>query len=303
MRDPTGIAPAKGGFGRTLRLAPAGGWSSMALTGLVALAPLVLCLLYGKITYDIVVEGASQFSWEYLLDDPKHSGRAGGVLPIIVSTVIVLFIAVASAVPISLAAALYVTEYLPKSSTRLLNMFRACMLVLAGIPSIAFGLFGSAIFGQWMGMGNSLLSGGLTLGVMIIPICVFTFEEVFRMMPSGYRLGAHALGSSKPRLIVFVLLPAALPGLVSAVLLGMGRALAETAALLFTSGYSTRMPESVLDPGRVLSIHIYDLAMNIPGGESRAAAAALLIMGLFLMISSAAIFVSVVYGKKIGASK
>jgi phosphate transport system permease protein len=116
-------------------------------------------------------------------------------------------------------------------------------------------------------------------------------------------LGAHALGSSKPRVILFVLLPAALPGLVSAVLLGMGRALAETAALLFTSGYSTRMPESVLDPGRVLSIHIYDLAMNIPGGESRAAAAALLIMGLFLMISSAAIFVSVVYGKKIGASK
>ena len=222
-------------------------------------------------------------------------------MPIIVSTLAVLGIAVATAVPVSLAAALYVTEYIPKDATRLLNMFRSCMLVLAGIPSIAFGLFGNTVFSQWMGMGNSLLAGGLTLGVMIIPICAFTFEEVMRMLPTGYRLGAQALGATKPRLIFLVLIPAALPGLVSAVLLGTGRALAETAALLFTSGYSTRMPESVLDPGRVLSIHTYDLAMNIPGGESMAAASALLLMGLSMMISAGAIFVQVTYGRKTGA--
>mmetsp|Transcript_29638 Transcript_29638/g.58601 ORF Transcript_29638/g.58601 Transcript_29638/m.58601 type:complete len:240 (-) Transcript_29638:1201-1920(-) len=230
-------------------------------------------------------------SWEYLTESPSRSGRAGGVFPILINTVLVLAIAVVLALPVSLAIALYVTEFL-EPGTRLVTIFRSSMLILACVPSISFGLFGAAFFAQFMGLGTSLLTGGLTLAVMIIPICAFAFEEVFRLLPTGYRNGAFALGASKARFIFRVMIPACTTEIITIVLLGAGRALAETAALLFTSGYSDRMPESLLDPGRVLSVHIYDLAMNIPGGDRMATASSLLLIGLFLIISSAGLYFS-----------
>ncbi|MFW8635317.1 PstA family ABC transporter permease [Cribrihabitans pelagius] len=251
----------------------------------------IVCLVYGKIVFDIAVQGLGQSNLAYLSEAPRHSGRAGGVFPILVSTLAVLGIAVAAALPVSLALALFVTEYLPAGG-RAVRLFRASMLVLASVPSIAFGLFGSSFFAQALGLGTSLLTGGLTLAVMILPICAFAFEEVFRLLPAGYRSGAYALGAGKARFIFRILIPACAPEIITVLLLGSGRALAETAALMFTSGYSDRMPDSLLDPGRVLSIHIYDLAMNIPGGDSRAAAAALLLIALFLLISSAGMFFS-----------
>lgn len=248
-------------------------------------------LTYGKIVFDIAWQGLGQINLAYLTEAPRHSGRAGGVFPILVSTVLVLAIAVAVALPVSLTIALYVTEFL-SSASRLSQLFRASMLILASVPSIAFGLFGSAFFAQFLGLGTSLLTGGLTLAVMIIPICAFAFEDVFRLLPAGYRNGAYALGAGKARFIFCIMIPACAPEIITVVLLGTGRALAETAALLFTCGYSDRMPESLFDPGRVLSVHIYDLAMSIPGGDQKAAASAILLIGLFLMISSVGLYFS-----------
>lgn len=259
----------------------------VAILAVVALT----VLAYGAILFDIALGGMGGLELTYLTTAPQMSGRAGGVLPIVVSTLVVLAVAVAAALPVSLGAALFVTEILPPNSAWA-RMFRASLLVLACVPSIAFGFFGAEVFGRALGLGVSLLTGGLTLATMIVPVCAFALVEVFRLLPRGYRLGALALGASRTRFILQVLLPFSLPQILSVLMLGMGRALAETAALLFTSGYSDRMPQSLLDPGRVLSVHIYDLAMNIPGGDRMAATAALLLVGMFLIVSAGVLLIS-----------
>ncbi len=245
---------------------------------------LIIFFSYGRIFVDVLMAGIQSISFDYIFSEPKLSGRTGGVFPIIISTLIVLGIAILVALPISMACALFTSEFLPAES-RLIRVFRSSMLILACVPSIAFGFFGFIFFAQTLGFGISLLTGGLTLATMIIPICTFALEDVFRLSPTGYRFAAYSLGASKSSFIFKVLIPSCFPEIISVMLLGIGRALAETAALLFTSGYSDRMPSSIFEPGRVLSLHIYDLAMNIPGGDQMAAASSILLLGIFLIIS------------------
>ena len=158
----------------------------------------------------------------------------------------------------------------------------------SGVPSIVFGLFGNAFFCKTLGLGFSILSGGLTLACMVLPILIRSTEEGFRAVPTGYRLSAAALGLSRTTTLFHLLLPAAVPGLLVGLVLGMGRAIAETAALIFTSGYVDRMPESLLDSGRALSIHIFDLSMNVSGGDANAYASALVLIVLLLAINGTA---------------
>ncbi|MGQ0529114.1 MAG: PstA family ABC transporter permease, partial [Panacagrimonas sp.] len=153
---------------------------------------------------------------------------------------------------------------------------------------IVFGLFGNALFCVMLGMGFSILSGGLTLACMALPLLIRATEQGLRAVPDDYRQAAAALGVSRWTVTVQVLLPAAVPGLLAGLVLGIGRALAETAALIFTSGYVDRMPSSLMDSGRAMSIHIYDLAMNIPGGERNAYGTALVLVALLLLINLAA---------------
>ena len=163
---------------------------------------------------------------------------------------------------------------------------RASLDVLAGMPSIVFGLFGNALFCKILGLGFSILSGGLTLACMVLPLLIRATEE-------GLRVGAARVpprrGRARPlatwTTLTHILLPGRVPGLMVGIVLGIGRALAETAALIFTSGYVDRMPESLFDSGRALSVHIYDLAMNVPGGERNAYAAALVLIVLLLVIN------------------
>jgi phosphate transport system permease protein len=137
-------------------------------------------------------------------------------------------------------------------------------------------------------MGFSILSGGLTLACMILPILIRTAEQGLRMVPDEWRLGAAALGVSRASALRQVLIPAAAPALTAGLVLGIGRAMAETAALVFTSGYVDRMPSSLLDSGRALSVHIYDLAMNVAGGDRNAYASALILIMLLIAINSLA---------------
>ncbi len=249
------------------------------------LAALVVCLGFGWLLSDIVVEGAPQLSVAFLTEHPTDAGRSGGILSVLVSTALILLVCMATAIPISVGVAVYISEFTPRGSRRRRWLQRS-LDVLAAVPSIVFGLFGNAFFCVFLGLGFSILSGGLTLACMVLPLLVSAVEQGLRSVPDSYREGATALGVSKTTTLWKILLPAAGPALVAGLALSVGRALAETAALLFTSGYVSRMPGSVFDSGRSISVHIHDLAMNIAGGAPNAYASALILVLGLLVVNS-----------------
>lgn len=242
----------------------------------------------GWILFDIAVRGLLHVSIGFLVKGPEDAGRAGGIGPMIVSTLLILAVTMIVAVPISLATAVALAEH-TRSESRFSRLVRRSLDALAAVPSIVFGLFGNALFCIALGMGYSILSGGLTLACMALPIMILTTEQAIRAVPDQFRYGAAALGLSRTTTLFRVVLPAAAPALGTGLVLGIGRALAETAALLFTSGYVTRMPESLSDSGRPLSVHIYDMAMNVPGGSTQAYATAAVLVSLLLIINAAAV--------------
>jgi len=246
-----------------------------------------ITLVFAWLVGSIVWRGAGEISWGYLTGPVLDAGRGGGIGPVLVSTLLILLVCLAVSVPLGLGTAILLAEFSPRQN-RFGRLVRRSLDVLAGVPSIVFGLFGNAFFCVWLGMGFSIVSGGLTLACMVLPILIRATEEGFRSVPDDYRLAAAALGMSRTAAIRHLLLPAAVPGLVVGLVLGIGRALAETAALIFTSGYVTRMPESLWDSGRSLSIHIFDLSMNAAGGNDRAHAAALVLIVLLLALNGAA---------------
>src|SRR6476469_6704166 len=259
-------------------------WWAIALVWSVV--PLVTGALFWLLS-DIFWHGIGQISWEFLTTEPLNAGREGGIGPILVSTGLIIGVCMAVSLPLGVGTAILLAEF---SSTEswLGRWVRRSLDVLAGVPSIVFGLFGNAFFCKTLGLGFAILSGGLTLACMVLPILIRSTEEGFRAVPSHYRLSAAALGLSRTTTLWQLLLPAAVPGLVVGLVLGVGRAIAETAALIFTSGYVDRMPESLLDSGRALSIHIFDLSMNVSGGDTNAYASALVLLVLLLLINGTA---------------
>lgn len=247
---------------------------------------LFVCGSFLWILGDLLVHGAGAVDWDFLTKSPRDAGRAGGILPILVSTLLVLAVCLAAVVPLGTLAAAHLAG--PAGDGPAGRAVRRSLDVLAGVPSIVFGLFGNAFFCVALGMGFSILSGGLSLACMVLPLYLRTAEEGLRAVPAELRLAAEALSLSRATTLRCVLLPAAAPALAAGLVLAVGRALAETAVLLFTSGYVDRMPSSLLDSGRVLSLHVYDLAMNVPGGEENAYASALVLMVLLLAVNLAA---------------
>ncbi|QDU35728.1 Phosphate transport system permease protein PstA [Maioricimonas rarisocia] len=271
----------------TFRPAAAHRWIDRLASAVAWTMAAIIAAVFTWIVGSILWHGAGEFSWAYLTESVLDAGRAGGIGPILVSTLLILLVCLVVAVPIGLGTAILLAEFSSQQS-RFGRLVRRSLDVLAGVPSIVFGLFGNAFFCVWLGMGFSILSGGLTLACMVLPILIRATEEGFRSAPDEYRLGAAALGMSRTAAIRHLLLPVAVPGLVVGLVLGIGRALAETAALIFTSGYVDRMPESLWDSGRSLSIHIFDLSMNVAGGNERAYAAALVLISLLLILNGAA---------------
>ena len=236
---------------------------------------------------DLVVHGAGALSWEFLTAAPEDAGRSGGLGPILVSTLLIVGVCVVFMLPLGLGTAVFLAEFTSRRS--LLGRFvRRSLDVLAGVPSIVFGLFGSVFFCKTLGLGFSILAGGLTLSCMALPIVIRAVEMGFRAVPDEFRTAAAALGVSRWTTLTRLLLPAAAPGLAVGLVLGMGRAFAETAALIFTSGYVDRFPESLTDSGRALSVHIFDLSMNVPGGTLHAYGSALVLLALLLAVNAAA---------------
>ena len=243
------------------------------------------------ILFDLIRLGASLLSWDFFTAEVENSGRAGGIGPIIQSTLLILFVCLAVAIPFGVGAALWITEVVSRAS-KWGKWLTASIDLLASLPSIVFGLFGVVFFCQLMDMGYSILAGGMTLACMILPILIRTTLTAMEALPLGLRASAHALGLSKTTVLVKVLLPQAIPGMIVGTTIGIARALSETAALIFTSGEATRSPESLLDSGRAISVHIFHLSENINNGERYAAASALVLLVALLLINLGVNFLS-----------
>lgn len=245
---------------------------------------------FSWILIDIFRGGFGHLNWSFLVDEPSLAGRAGGIAPMIVATGWILFIALGVALPIGFGIALWQTEFARVYPAWVSRFVKLTLDVLAAVPSVVYGLFGYAFFCDFLGFGYSLLAGGLTLACMVIPYFASVVSANLSASPIEWRQGALALGLRRVRYIRSVLIPHTLPGLVAGFSLSLGRATAETAALLFTSGYVDRMPESVFDSGRAVSVHIYELAMNVTGGNSAA-------------YGSAVVLVVFIVGINLGAQK
>ncbi len=248
------------------------------------LSATVVVLAGGWLCLDVVARGLPGLSWAFLTGPVLSAGRAGGVGPVVLSTLWILGVCLAASLPLALGTAAWLTEGASQGLGPR-RWARASLDVLAGVPSIVFGLFGNALFCKAMGLGFSILAGGLTLACMVLPILARTAEEAFAAVPSEWRLGGAALGLDRFAVFLRVVLPAAAPALLAGLVLGVGRALAETAALIFTSGYVDRAPSSWFDSGRALSVHVYDLSMNVPGGNDNAYSSALVLVLLLLGIN------------------
>lgn len=247
--------------------------------------------LFAWIVWDLVRLGLPEISWDFLTGEVEDAGRSGGIAPLLLSTLWILACCLALVIPLGTGCALWLSEFVRRGST-VARLVTGAVDLLAGVPSIVFGLFGMVFFAQTLGLGFSILSGGLTLACMILPLLVRTTLSALSSLPADLRPASAALGLSKTTTTFRLLLPAALPGIVVGITLGIGRALSETAALLFTSGYSTRAPGSVLDSGRALSVHIYDLALNVANGAPMASSSALVLLTLIFVVNSFAVTLS-----------
>ena len=242
----------------------------------------VLFAAFAWLTIDLLRTAWPRLGWDLLSEAPRRAGRAGGVVSILASTGLVLAVCWAVAAPLGLGAA----WALAQARGRWAAWVRTSLDILAGLPSIVLGLFGLLVFGDLLGLGFSIASGGLTLACMILPTVVRVADAAFRAVPSPLTASAAALGLSQTTTLLRLVLPAAMPGLLAAIALGTGRALAETAALVFTAGASDRLPQALTDPGRTLAVHIYELAMNVAGGNASAAASAVVLLAALVLIQA-----------------
>jgi len=250
-------------------------WAS----GIITL--LILLMVIGYVFY----KGLPVINLEFLFTDPMDSGKAGGIFPMIVSSLYVTFIAVLVSAPIGVGAALYLAEYAGENRTVRLIRFGA--ETLSSIPSIIFGLFGLAFFVIYLRMGWSVLSGGLTLALMALPTILAASEVSIESINKSYAQGSLALGATKWQTVSKVVIPAALPGITTGIILGMARAIAEAAAILYTVGAALITPISLLDPARPLPLHLYILATEgISLDNAWGTAAVLVILILIITVTT-----------------
>lgn len=225
---------------------------------LLAVVPIFLILGY------IIYKGVPSISWEFLTEIPKRGMRAGGIFPAIVGTIYLTLGTIAVSVPFGIFTGVYLVEYSKDNIlTRLINL---TIINLAGIPSIIYGLFGMALFVIYFKLGVSILSGSLTLGIMCLPVIITATREALLAVPNSLREASLALGATKWETISKVVIPAALPGISTGVILSISRAAGETAPILFTAAafYLPFLPQSIFDQVMALPYHLYVISTQVP---------------------------------------
>ena len=243
----------------------------------------VLVLIVGYILWKGIPHLSPElFAWEY-------NSNNVSMMPAIINTLLMTLLSLLVCVPLGIGAAIYLTEYAPRGS-KLVKLVRMTAETLSGIPSIIYGLFGSLFFVVALKMGMSLLSGALTLSIMVLPTIMRTTEEALLAVPDSYREGSFGLGAGRLRTTFKVVLPSAIPGILSGVILAIGRIVGETAALIYTAGTVAKVPDSLLDSTRTLSVHMYTISTEgLYMDQSYATAVVLLVMVLLINSLSALI--------------
>jgi phosphate transport system permease protein len=257
----------------------------------IAIIPTLFFL--GTIIYFVCVKGISVISWEFLTEVPRRGMTEGGIAPVIVGTLYLTMGAILFSLPLGLACAIYLCEYSPAGYV--VNVIRMSINNLAGVPSVVFGLFGLVVFVKFFGFGVSILSGSLTLGIMVLPQIISASQEALIAVPQSYREASLALGATHWQTIKKMVLPSALPGILTGVILSIGRAAGETAPILFTAAtfYTRGYPDSIFSEVMALPYHIYALMTEGTHPEKQTAIAygcALILMLLVLLMSALAIF-------------
>ncbi len=262
----------------------------LAFTLIIGAAVIVIAILF-IILQDIVIHGLPAISWEFLTQPPSDLGRAGGIFPAIVGTLYLVTGAILIALPLGVGAAIYLVEYTREG--RITRLIRTGVDLLNGTPSIVFGLFGFAFLVLFLGVGVSLIAGQITLSLMVLPTVIRTTEESLKNVPQSLREGSLALGATKWQTIRRVVLPPAVPGIVTGAILSIGRAAGETAPIMFTAViFSSRfLPNSLFQPVMALPFHLYILATAIPGSSVNKYGTALVLLILVIAFYSVAIVV------------
>ncbi len=271
-------------------------FSLLGFTLFLALAILVI------IIYFIFQKGIGVISWEFIFGMPKNGMTEGGIFPALLGSFYLVMGSIFFAAPLGVFAAIYMTEYASKG--KIMRIIRIGVNNLAGVPSVVFGLFGLAVFVKYFGFGVSILSGSFTLGIVILPTIIRASEESLMAVPDEYRMASKAMGATNWQTVKNVVLPAAMPGILTGLILGIGRVAGETAPIIFTAAtfFSMRLPSSVFDEVMALPYHIYALvtAGTFPSKQvPMAYGTALVLLALVLLINLIAIFLRIHYGKMI----
>jgi phosphate transport system permease protein len=259
--------------------------------GLIIVSALTVLTILVIILADIVINGLPALSWEFLTRPPVDLGRGGGIYPAIVGTICLVAGAIAIALPLGVGAAIYLVEYTREG--RITRIIRTGVDLLNGTPSIVFGLFGFAFIVLYLNVGISMLAGQVTLALMVLPTIIRTTEESLKSIPSSLREGSLALGATQWQTISRVVLPPAVPGIVTGSILSIGRAAGETAPIMFTAVvFSQRfLPDSVFEPVMALPYHLFILATNVPGASANKYGTALVLLLLVVGFYATAIWV------------
>ncbi|MDR1684227.1 MAG: phosphate ABC transporter permease PstA [Elusimicrobiota bacterium] len=261
---------------------------------LLSACMIITALFLAGIIYFIAVNGRQALSWQFLTAPPLNGMSAGGVAPAIVGTFYLTMGSVIFALPLGVGCAVYLQEY--SAGGRMSDIIRVAVNNLAGVPSVVFGLFGLGIFVKFLGFGVSILSGSLTLGILILPGIISASQEALLAVPVSFKEASLAIGATKWQTIKRIILPCALPGILTGVILGIGRAAGETAPILFTAAafYKRGYPNSLFSEVMALPYHIYALMTEGVNPEKQTAIAygcALILVAMVALMSSLAIFI------------
>jgi phosphate transport system permease protein len=263
------------------------------------LATLLIVIPVGLIIVVIIQKGLPAINWQFLSDIPRQGMRAGGIFPAIVGTLYLVAGAIVFALPIGLLSAIYLSEY--SKDNLLTRIIKLAIVNLAGVPSVVYGLFGLALFVVFLKFGASILAGSLTLGIMILPVIITTSREALESVPQSFREVSLSLGASKWQTIRHIVLPNAIPGILTGTILGLGRAAGETAPILFTVAafYLPRLPDSIFDQAMALPYHLYVISTQVPNVDEKIRyGTAFVLLAMVLSMNLVAIIIRYKFRKK-----
>jgi len=253
---------------------------------LLFLSFIVIAFVFGIIIY-LIVKGGPTLSWEFISQKPRSGMREGGIMPAIVGTLYLVLGTIIFALPIGVFSAIYLNEYAARN--RITRIIRLSIINMSGVPSVVFGLFGLGMFVIFFGFGKSILAGSLTLAFLILPVIITASEEALKSVPDTYRQASLALGATKWQTIIKIVLPRALPGIITGSVIGIGRAAGETAPILFTVAAFMKpdLPNSIFSQVMALPYHLFVVATTMPNAPEDMQWGTALVLLILVMIFAA----------------